>query len=148
MTEQPIDILLVEDNPNDIELAAYAFAKNGLTDRVRIVRDGVEAVEFLFCEGKFAGRNPASGPQIVLLDLKLPKMDGFQVLEKIKKNEKTRSIPVIALTTSHEVSDISRSYASGVNSYIVKPVEFKEFAEAIRMIVHYWLTLNVVRKDR
>lgn len=148
MMDKPVDILLVEDNPNDIELAVFAFSKNGLTDRVQIVRDGVEAVDFLFCEGQFAGRNPLSGPKIVLLDLKLPKLDGFQVLEKIKKNDRTKTIPVIALTTSHEVSDIARSYASGVNSYIVKPVEFQQFAEAIRMIVQYWLTLNVVRKER
>jgi two-component system response regulator len=145
MPDHRVDILLVEDNPNDVELALFAFEKNGISDRVTIARDGVEALEFLFGEGRYAGRNLKEGPGIILLDLKLPKLDGLEVLRKIKSDLRTKTIPVIALTTSKESSDINTSYLLGINSYIVKPVDFKEFAEAIRLIILYWLTLNQVQ---
>lgn len=137
-----IDILLVEDNPNDIELAIHAFKKNNIDDRVHIVRDGVEALDYLFMTGRYSERRPQDDPKIILLDLKLPKVDGLEVLKKAKSDERTKSIPIIVLTTSKEPSDVSSSYRFGVNSYIVKPVNFEEFAHAIRSIVEYWLTLN------
>ncbi|NUN70500.1 MAG: response regulator [Bacteroidetes bacterium] len=137
-----IDILLVEDNPNDVELALYAFRQNGIEERVRITRDGEEALEFLQCRGHFASRQRSEGPAIVLLDLKLPKVDGFQVIQTIRSDEHLRTLPVIALTTSNELSDIHRCYALGVNSYILKPVEFDRFSHAIRSIIQYWFTLN------
>lgn len=148
MAESSIDILLVEDNPNDIELAMYAFTQNNLADRVHVVRDGVEALQFIFCEGKYDTRNRADGPKIILLDLKLPKIDGLEVLAKIKGDDRTKRIPVIALTTSHEFTDVHSSYMLGVNSYILKPVDFEEFADAIRLIGMYWLKLNLFPFDR
>lgn len=137
-----LDILLVEDNPNDVELALYVFRRNGIADRVRVVGDGEEALEFLQCRGNFAGRFRSEGPAIVLLDLKLPRVDGFQFLQRMRSDERLRTIPVIILSTSNEPSDIIRSYALGANSYIVKPVEFERFVDAVRNIVRYWLTMN------
>ena len=137
-----LDILLVEDNPNDVELALYVFRRNGIADRVRVVGDGEEALEFLQCRGNFAGRFRSEGPAIVLLDLKLPRVDGFQFLQRMRSDERLRTIPVIILSTSNEPSDIIRSYALGANSYIVKPVEFERFVDAVRSIIQYWLTLN------
>lgn len=142
MNDATVDILLVEDNANDIELALYAFSKNGLDGRTRTVRDGEEALEFLFCEGRHSGRLPQEGPKIVLLDLKLPKFDGLMVLRKIKEDPRTKKIPIIALTTSHESSDVATAYEYGTNSYIVKPVEFDEFSATITAISRYWLSLN------
>ncbi len=139
-----LDILLVEDNPNDVELALYVFRRNGIADRVRVVRDGEEALEFLQCRGNFAGRFRSEGPAIILLDLKLPRVDGFQFLQRMRSDERLRTIPVIILSTSNEPSDIIRSYALGANSYIVKPVEFERFVDAVRSIVQYWLTLNQI----
>lgn len=137
-----IDILLVEDNPNDVELALYAFRQNGIEERVRVARDGEEALEFLQCRGRYDGRLRSEGPAIILLDLKLPKVDGFQVLQTIRQDEALRSVPVIALTTSNEHSDIEKCYRLGVNSYILKPVEFEQFSGAVRSIIQYWLILN------
>ncbi len=137
-----LDILLVEDNPNDVELALYVFRRNGIADRVRVVGDGEEALEFLQCRGNFAGRFRSEGPAIILLDLKLPRVDGFQFLQRMRSDERLRTIPVIILSTSNEPSDIIRSYALGANSYIVKPVEFERFVDAVRNIVRYWLTMN------
>lgn len=142
MPEQSVDILLVEDNPNDVELAMHAFQKHGLEHRVFVARDGVEAVNFLFCLGRFEQRDPATGPKVILLDLKIPKLDGVELLQRIKSDSRTKKIPVIALTTSHERSDVDRCYLYGVNSYVRKPVNFEEFSDAIRLIIHYWLTLN------
>ncbi len=142
MPETVIDILLVEDNPSDIELALYAFKTNEIIDRVHIVRDGVEALDYIFRNGKYQNRRVQDIPKIILLDLKLPKVSGLEVLKRIKSDEQMKTIPIIALTTSKELSDVSSCYRSGVNSYIVKPVDFDEFAEAIQSIVNYWLILN------
>lgn len=139
-----IDILLVEDNPNDIELAMYAFTKNSLSDRIAIVRDGQEALEFVFCTGRYAQRDPVLGPKIILLDLKMPRVDGLQVLRQIKEHPEKMKIPVIALTTSSEYSDVNGAYLAGVNSYVIKPVDFEEFANAISAIARYWLQINLL----
>jgi two-component system, response regulator len=142
MTDTEVEILLVEDNPNDVRLTLHAFKKHGLSNLISVVRDGEEALEFIFCTGAYAHRQIENGPKIVLLDLKLPKVDGLEVLRRIKADVRTRVIPVIVLTTSHEERDIVESYQLGVNSYIVKPVDFEQFVEAVRTLGLYWLLLN------
>lgn len=142
MIENPIEILLVEDNPNDVELALHALKKNNLTNHIHVVRDGAEALEFLFGSGEYAGREINHAPKVILLDLKLPKVDGMEVLRRIKSDERTRSIPVVVLTSSREERDIVESYRLGVNSYITKPVDFEQFTEAVRQLGLYWLLLN------
>jgi CheY-like chemotaxis protein len=137
-----VEILLVEDNLEDLELTLRALQKANLTNRIHIARDGAEALEFLFCEGAHAGRNIEDGPKFVLLDLKLPKIDGLQVLKRIKDDLRTKAIPVVVLTSSKEQNDVVESYHLGVNSYIVKPVNFERFAEAVRDVGMYWLLLN------
>jgi len=132
----------VEDNPNDIELTLHAFKKNKLTNRIHVVRDGAEALEFLFATGAYAGRDSADWPRVILLDIKLPKVDGLEVLRQIKKDPRTRTIPVVLLTSSREERDILESYRLGSNSYIVKPVEFDQFTNAVRELGMYWLLLN------
>jgi CheY-like chemotaxis protein len=142
MKAEPVEILLVEDNPNDAELALYALEKNKLANSIHIVRDGAEALDFLFREGAYASRPPDAAPHLVLLDLKLPKIDGIEVLRKIKGDERTKHLPVVMLTSSREENDIVESYRLGVNSYIVKPVDFDRFTKAIQAIGFYWLILN------
>ncbi len=142
MTEQPVEILLVEDNPHDVELTLRVFKKNHLTNRIHIVRDGAEALEYLFCTGAYAARNIEDRPKLVLLDLKLPKVDGLQVLQRLKGDPRTRALPVTVLTSSREERDLVESYRLGVNSYIVKPVDFDQFAETVRQIGLYWMLLN------
>lgn len=142
MSEKPVEILLVEDNPYDVELALHAFKKNNLANRIQVVRDGEEALEFLFGAGPFAGRDLSNGPRVVLLDLKLPKVDGLEVLRAIKADPRTQTLPVVVLTSSREERDIVESYKLGVNSYIVKPVDFEQFTEAVRQLGLYWLLLN------
>jgi two-component system, response regulator len=137
-----IDILLVEDNPEDLKLALRALEKAAFSNRIQVARDGVEALEFIFCEGGQAGRRIEDSPKVILLDLKLPKVDGLEVLKRIKSDPRTCSIPVVVLTSSKEQSDIVKSYRLGVNSYIVKPVNFERFAEAVRELGMYWLLLN------
>lgn len=132
----------MEDNPNDIELTLHAFKKNKLTNRIHVVRDGAEALEFLFATGAYAGRDSADWPRVILLDIKLPKVDGLEVLRQIKKDPRTRTIPVVLLTSSREERDILESYRLGSNSYIVKPVEFDQFTNAVRELGMYWLLLN------
>jgi two-component system, response regulator len=140
---EPAEILLVEDNQNDVELVMHALRQSSMGDRVAVVRDGADALEYVFCTGKFAGRLMADAPRVVLLDLKLPKVSGKEVLRSLKTDLRTSSIPVIALTSSIEESDITDTYRLGVNSYIVKPVDFDEYAQALRQIGLYWLRLNV-----
>ena len=137
-----VDILLVEDNPNDAELTLHAFRKHKLTNRIHLVRDGAEALEFVFGTGAYASRDIADRPKVILLDIKLPKVDGLEVLRKIKADERTRTIPVVMLTSSREERDIIDGYHLGANSYIVKPVEFEQFTNAVRELGMYWLLLN------
>jgi two-component system, response regulator len=138
----PVEILLVEDNPNDVELALHALRKNNLTNRVEVVRDGEEAIDFIFGKGANSNGRRHERPKLILLDLKLPKVDGLEVLERLKSDPESRSIPVVVLTSSREESDIVKSYELGVNSYIVKPVDFEQFTEAVRQLGLYWVLLN------
>lgn len=137
----PIEILLVEDDPNDVELALHALKKNNLTNRIEVVRDGEEALEIIFGKGA-AEHSREQRPKVILLDLKLPKVDGLEVLKRLKSDPETRSIPVVMLTSSREECDIVKSYELGVNSYIVKPVDFEQFTESVRQIGFYWLLTN------
>ena len=136
-------ILLVEDNPDDEALTLRALKKNNILNPVVVARDGIEALDFLFGTGAHAGRDLAHMPQVVLLDLKLPKVDGLEVLRRIRANERTRLQPVVVLTTSNEEQDILSSYQLGANSYIRKPVDFGQFMEAVRQLGLYWLVLNL-----
>jgi len=136
------DILLVEDNRNDAELALRALAKARVANDVHVVRDGAEALEFLFGEGAYAGRAGSPLPRVILLDLKLPKVDGLEVLRRVKGDERTKLVPVVVLTSSREESDLVASYHLGANSYIVKPVDSDKFFEAVHEIGLYWLLLN------
>lgn len=137
-----VEILIVEDNPNDAEMALRALKKNKLTNNVLVVEDGEEALDFIFRRGEYSERNNESSPKIILLDLKLPKVSGLEVLKEIKSNLETKMIPVIVLTSSKEENDIIESYKLGVNSYIVKPVDFDKFVESVRELGLYWLLLN------
>jgi len=143
MSERSIvEILLVEDDPQDLELTLRALRKGNLTNRIQVARDGVEAMEFIFCEGEHAGRQIEDGPKVILLDLKLPKVDGLEVLRRIKSDEGTQSTPIVVLTSSKENSDVTDSYRLGVNSYLVKPVNFERFVAAVHDFGMYWLLLN------
>ena len=135
-------ILLVEDNPDDQKLTLRALKKNNIANEVVIAEDGAEAIEYLFGTGRFAGRDVRARPALVLLDLKLPKVDGLSVLEQIRADERTRTAPVVVLTSSAEEQDLVKSYELGVNSYVRKPVDFGQFVEAARQLGLYWLILN------
>ena len=137
-----VEILLVEDSPTDAELTLRVLKKNHLANQVVHVEDGEEALDFLFGRGAYAGRNIERRPRVILLDLKLPKIDGLEVLKTIKADARTRTIPVVVLTSSKEETDMVASYAMGVNSYIVKPVDFDRFVEAVSHLGLYWLLLN------
>jgi len=137
-----VEILLVEDNPNDAELALRALKKNNLANNVVVVNDGEEALNFIFARGSYSNRNIKSGPRVILLDLKLPKVDGLEVLKEIKSDERTKMIPVVVLTSSKEEKDMIESYKLGVNSYILKPVDFDKFVDSVRDLGMYWLLLN------
>src|SRR6202171_5172858 len=134
-TDEDVEILLVEDNPNDVEMTLHALKRSGLTNRIRVVRDGAEALEFLFANG-------AELPKVVMLDLKLPRVDGIEVLRAVRADPRTRTIPVVVLTSSAEERDIAETYGLGANSYIVKPVDFDQFTEAVRQLGLYWVLLN------
>jgi two-component system, response regulator len=139
-----VEILLVEDNPNDAELTLRAFAKNHITNRLIHVSNGKEALDFIFARGEFQGRRVEDTPKVVLLDLQLPKINGLEVLKEIRSDPRTSFIPVVILTTSKEESDLITSYRLGVNSYIVKPVDFQKFIQSVNDIGLYWLLLNQV----
>lgn len=142
MTENIVEILLAEDNPNDVELTLHTLQRYNLANRIHIVRDGAEALEFIFCTGAYVHRNLSNGPKVILLDLKLPLVDGLEVLQRLKGDTRTRMIPVVMLTSSREEQDIVESYRLGVNSFITKPVDFEQFTEAVRALGMYWLLLN------
>jgi two-component system, response regulator len=140
--ESMVEILLVEDNPNDVTLTLRAFKRYNVSNAIHVVHDGAEALEFIFGTGAYAGRGVEPTPRVILLDLKLPKVDGLEVLQRIKADPRTRVIPVVVLTSSREQRDIVESYQLGVNSYIVKPVDFEQFTEAMRQLGLYWVLLN------
>jgi two-component system, response regulator len=137
-----VEILIVEDNQDDLDMTLRALHKANLTNPIQIARDGAEAVEFIFGQGVHAGRQVENGPRLILLDLKLPKIDGMEVLKRIKDDPRTRTIPVVVLTSSKEQKDVVESYQLGVNSYIVKPVNFEGFITAVQELGLYWLLLN------
>ena len=142
MTDQRAEILLVEDNPNDVKLTMNAFKTANLANSVHVARDGVEALEFLFGAASSPDEKLPERPRLILLDLKLPRLDGHEVLKRIKSDPRTSAIPVVILTSSAEERDVMRTYQVGANSYIVKPVDFEQFTESVRDIGKYWLVLN------
>ncbi|MEH6769632.1 response regulator [Maribacter arcticus] len=142
MENKKIEILLIEDNLKDAELTIRALRKSNMNNHLIHLKNGAEALEFLFGTGKYEGRNISNKPTVILLDLKMPKVDGFEVMIQIKVNESTKSIPVVVLTSSKEASDIERAYLLGANSYIVKPVEFEEYMKVVTDLGLYWLLKN------
>lgn len=144
---EKVEILLVEDNPNDVELTLHALKKSHLTNHIHVVRDGEEALEFFFGNPDNDPSKKIPGPKVILLDLKLPKIDGMEVLRQLKGNPVTKSIPVVVLTSSNEERDIIETYSLGVNSYIVKPVDFAKFVQAMHTLGMYWLMLNRPLQD-
>lgn len=134
MTTQNVEVLLVEDNPNDIELTLHTMKTHNLANRIHVVRDGVEALDFLFCRGAYESRSINRPPKVVLLDLKLPKVDGLEVLRQIRGDERTRMLPVVIMTSSREERDVVESYKLGINSYIVKPMNFGQFCEVVHQV--------------
>lgn len=141
MFEDHVEILLVEDNAADVELALHALKRNNVANHIHVARDGAEALDFIFREGAFA-QAADHRPRVILLDLKLPLIDGMEVLRRVKADPRTKSIPVVMLTSSREERDLVESYELGVNSYIVKPVDFEQFTEAVRQLGLYWMLLN------
>jgi two-component system, response regulator len=141
---EQVEILLVEDNPADAEMTLRALRRNNLANKVHWVKDGEQALEFLFRTGAYAARDPATVPKLVMLDIKMPKVDGIEVLRRIKADESTRTIPVVVMTSSNEERDVVESYRLGVNSYIVKPVQFEAFLETVAKIGLYWVISNRV----
>lgn len=135
-------ILLVEDNPDDEELVLRALSKGHIKNEIIVVRDGVEALDFIFCRGTYASRDISELPQVILLDLKLPKVDGLEVLRQLRSRDETRLLPVVALTSSKEEKDVIEGYKLGANSYVCKPVEMNEFSQAVQNLGLYWLLLN------
>jgi CheY-like chemotaxis protein len=139
---EKVEILLVEDNPTDAELATIALKERNLANHLVWVKDGAAALDFIFCTGDYAGRDIASGPKVILLDLRLPKVDGLEVLRRIKTDERTKAIPVVVLTSSSEDRDVVSSYGLGVNSFISKPVDFNTFTKVVADMGYYWLLIN------
>jgi two-component system response regulator len=135
-------LLLVEDNPTDEKLTIRAFKKSGLANEIVIVRDGAEALDYLFATGNYEGRDPSVLPAVILLDLKLPRIDGLEVLRRVRADERTKSVPVVILTASKESEDIAQGYSLGANAYVRKPVDFAEFAETAKTLGLFWLLLN------
>ncbi|PKL66644.1 MAG: two-component system response regulator [Methanobacteriales archaeon HGW-Methanobacteriales-1] len=142
MGMEQIEILLVEDNPTDAELTMRALKRKNMANQVVWVKDGEEALDFIFAKGEYSHRNPDDLPKLILLDLRMPKVDGLEVLQRIKAEENTRKIPVVVLTSSKEDRDIVESYELGVNSYVSKPVEFDQFIDAVSTLGFYWMLIN------
>jgi two-component system response regulator len=142
-----LDILLIEDNPNDVEITLRAFQKHNFVDKVHVVRDGEEALEYLFGTEGAAQKSGCSNTRLILLDLKLPKIDGMEVLQRSKSDPRTKHIPIVVLTASREERDLTDTYNLGVNSYIVKPVDFSQFTETVRQLGLYWIGLNRVPSE-
>ena len=139
-----VEILLVEDNPSDIKLAMHAFQKNNLANNVKVLRDGAEALEYVFCTDRYVDRKGHGQPKVILLDLKLPLVDGLEVLRRIKSDPETKAIPVVVMTSSTEDRDMVDSYQLGVNGYVQKPLDFEQFISAVRQIGLFWLLVNKV----
>jgi two-component system response regulator len=137
-----VDILLVEDSQDDIDLALHTLRRENLANHIFVVRDGEEALDFLFCTGPYTDRNPAHMPKLVLLDLKLPKLDGMEVLQRLRADPRTSTLPVVIMTSSKEEKDVANGYHLGVNSYIQKPVDFEQFRQTVKAIGLYWLLIN------
>jgi two-component system, response regulator len=142
MDIKPLEILLVEDNPSDIKLTLKALQKHNLANKVTVLKNGAEALDFLFAEGRYKDRADRNIPKVIFLDLKLPLVDGIEVLRRIKSNDSTKMIPVVVLTSSKEFQDVEECYKLGVNSYIVKPVDFEKFIESVSNIGLYWVLMN------
>jgi two-component system, response regulator len=142
-----MEILLVEDNPEDVEITLRAFKKYNLSNKIHVLRDGEEALECIFCTGRYADRSVGSHPRLILLDLKLPKVDGIEILQRCKADPRTKRIPVVILTSSREERDLVDGYNFGVNSYVVKPVDFSHFTEAVRQLGLYWMVINQLPSD-
>ncbi len=147
MIDHPNQILLVEDSPDEAALFARIFTRTAIAAQLHTVSDGREAVDFVFCTGNYADRNPALRPKLIVLDLKLPRMNGLEVLRQLKSDLRTRTIPVAVLSSSREESDLIESYAMGVNSYLVKPLDFDQLVAAVRQLSEYWLNLNQTPKN-
>ena len=137
-----VDVLLVEDNPQDADLTIRSLKKFNLANSIFVVEDGAEAIDFIFCSGKYVERDIAHPPKVIFLDLKLPKLNGLEVLKRLKGDERTRQIPVVVVTSSREDPDIKSAYSLGVNSYVIKPVDFELFAECVSKLGLYWLLVN------
>ena len=142
MNDVEVDILLVEDSQDDIDLALHTLRRENLANHIFVVRDGEEALDFLFCSGPYADRDPARTPRLVLLDLKLPRVDGMEVLRQLRADPRTKLLPVVIMTSSKEERDVANSYHLGVNSYIQKPVDFEQFRQTVKTIGLYWLLIN------
>lgn len=142
MVTRSVEILLVEDNPDDVELTLHALRQEKLANTVEIARDGEEALDYIYCRGKFAGREINHQPRVVLLDLKLPKVDGLEVLRQLKSDPRTQAIPIVVLTSSREEKDLVGSYKLGVNAYIQKPVDFDQFRATVKSLGLFWLVVN------
>jgi two-component system response regulator len=142
VAREDIEILLVEDNAEDVELTLHALRREKLANRIQVVRDGEEALDYLFCRGPYAGRRFEDAPRLVLLDLKLPKVDGMEVLREVKNDPRTRAIPVVILTASREEKDMVNGYHLGVNGYVQKPVDFDKFRDVVMQLGLYWLVVN------
>ncbi len=142
MNDKEIELLLVEDDPNDVELTLIALRKHKLANKIHVVRDGEEALDFLFCRGAYSQRTCNGQPKVILLDLKLPKVSGLEVLKAIKEDSRTRPVPVVVMTSSREQRDMVEGYRLGVNSYIQKPIDFEQFQTIIRDLGYYWLVVN------
>lgn len=146
MSNEAVEILLVEDSPDDVAFLVRTFNKANLTARLHVVADGKEALDYLFCTGEYATRNNGNQPKVIFLDMKMPKVGGLEVLRRLKADPTTQSIPIVALSSSNEERDLIESYRYGVNSYIVKPMDFDQFAKTIRLMGQYWLELNQTPK--